>query len=555
MRIKSIYVKSYKNISEQTLELSGYVGYVALIGLNNSGKSNWLEAISLIFREFFMGTPCGFEYRVLFESEGSTFELTHDHWIMNGAEVPKNSMHVPSNIIACYSGESLRLWHKAYEDYYAQFFSEAVKNEYDEPQMLYVNKYNWAICLIAMMCSEDGLVQNFLRTHLGIEDTASVEVSFELEEKNVERYHDNEVMRLINRIYTPGQSESWIAMPTLGSFELGAQNREEHCRKLFYLLFLAAMPKKLDSKQADDRVINDISIQIGGRSLEDVSEGEKKLILITCITRILADKNSILLLDEPDAHVHMANKIQMRDYFESYDGQIFLTTHSPLFADLLGHDNLKFIENGRIEDVDKNKRISTLSDGYITLVDGAFLITTKKVVVTEGHTDIVYIKQAVEKLSEEDEKYRKLKKLSFIAQGSADHTRNFCEDTIQPVIDTLDKVLFIFDYDTNGMNGAKVIKEKHDPKWESIYYSADYSKEPELYYLEDFFPTTCYETDLKAAVKKITDARSYRDIKKKSNDLGSSVKTTISKNFLSFPKERYAGFKPLLDKLIAVFGL
>jgi len=555
MRIKSIYVKSYKNIREQILELSGYTGYVALIGLNNSGKSNWLEAVSLIFRELFMDTPCGFEYRVQIESEGNLIELVHDHCTINGNEVPKYLLQVPSNIIACYSGESLRLWHMAYEDYYAQFFSEAVKNEYDEPRMLYINKYNWAICLIAMMCSEDGLVVDFLRSHLGIENMASVEVRFDLVEKNIERYHDNEVMRLINRIYTPGQPVSQLAMSTLGSFELGAQNREEHCRKLFYLLFLAAMPKKFDGKQVNDRVINDISIQIGGRSLEDVSEGEKKLILITCITRILADNNSILLLDEPDAHVHMANKIQMRDYFESYDGQIFLTTHSPLFADLLGHDNLKFIENGRIEDVDKNKRISTLSDGYITLVDGAFLITTKKVVVTEGHSDIVYIKQAIEKLSEEDEKYRKLNKLSFIAQGSADHTRNFCEDTIQPIIDTLDKVLFIFDFDTNGINGAKVIKGKRDSKWESIYYSADYSKEPELYYLEDFFPTACYEADLKAAVKKITSAKSYRDIKKKSNDLGSSVKTTISKNFLIFSKDRYSGFKPLLDKLIAVFEL
>ena len=196
-----------------------------------------------------------------------------------------------------------------------------------------------------------------------------------------------------------------------------------------------------------------------------------------------------------------------------------------------------------------------MSDGYITLVDGAFLITTKKVVVTEGHSDIVYIKRAIEKLSEDDEKYRKLNQLSFIAQGSADHTQNFCEDTIQPIIDTLDKVLFIFDFDANGKNGARVIKEKHNSKLESVFYSADYSEDQELYYLEDFFPTTCYEADLKKAIKKITDAKSYRDIKKKSNDLGSSVKTTISKNYFTFTKEKYMGFKPLLDKLIAEFGL
>ena len=554
MKIKSIYIKSYKNISEQELTLSGETSYVALIGLNNSGKSNWLEAISLILREVIMDKSCGFEYRLTYESDGNTYELTHDSCRVNGDNVAKTTLTVPSKIIACYSGESLRLWHKAYRDYYMQFFNDAVKNDYDEPRMLYVNKYNWAICLIAMMCSDDGLVKEFLRSHLGIEDNAAVDVRFEFDEKNIEHYHDNEVMQLISRIYTSGHAESRVPMSTLATYEIGAQSAEEHCRKLFYLLFLAAMPKSNDVNQVDS-AINDITIQIGGRSLEDVSEGEKKLILITCITRVLADNQTVLLFDEPDAHVHIANKVQMRDYFDTFGGQIFLTTHSPLFADLLGHDNLKFIEGGSISEVDKNKRISTLSDGYITLVDGAFLITTKKVVVTEGHSDIVYIKQAIDLLSEDEARYKQLKKLSFIAQGSADHTKNFCSDTILPILETLDKVLFIFDFDKNGCNGAKVIKEKQNDKLNYIYYLADYSKEPELYYLEDFFPQSCYEEDLKAAVKKITDAKSYRDIKKKSNDLSSTVKTTISSSYGTYNKAQYAGFKPLLDKLLEVFGL
>lgn len=554
MKIKSIYIKSYKNISEQELLLSGDNSYVALIGLNNSGKSNWLEAVSLIFRELYTGEPSGFEYKVTYESDGNTYELTHDSCLVNEDNVSKETLTVPSKIIACYSGESLRLWHKAFKDYYMQFFNDAVKNDYDEPQMLYINKYNWAICLIAMMCSEDGLVKDFLRSHLGIEDNATVEARFEFDERNIERYHDNEVMQLISRIYIPGKAENRIPMSTLATYEIGAKNAEDHCRKLFYLLFLAAMPKSNDVNEVD-RAINDITIEIAGRSLEDVSEGEKKLILITCITRILADSQTVLLFDEPDAHVHMANKIQMRDYFDTFGGQIFLTTHSPLFADLLGHDNLKFIEEGRISEVDKSKRISTLSDGYITLVDGAFLITSKKVVVTEGHSDIVYIKRAVELLSEDEARYRKLKDLSFISQGSADHTRNFCDDTLQPIIETLDKVLFLFDYDKNGQNGAKIIREKNDVKWSSIYYLADYSKAPDLYYLEDFFPPSCYQDDLNTAIRKITDAKSYRDIKKKSNDLGATIKNTITKSYNGYSKEQYAGFKPLLDKLLDVFGL
>ena len=49
MRLKSLYIEDYKNIKKQTFDFSNSTGYIALIGLNGSGKSNLLEAIGLIF--------------------------------------------------------------------------------------------------------------------------------------------------------------------------------------------------------------------------------------------------------------------------------------------------------------------------------------------------------------------------------------------------------------------------------------------------------------------------------------------------------------------------
>ena len=49
MRLKSLYINDYKNIKEQTFDFSDNTGYIALIGLNGSGKSNLLEAIALVF--------------------------------------------------------------------------------------------------------------------------------------------------------------------------------------------------------------------------------------------------------------------------------------------------------------------------------------------------------------------------------------------------------------------------------------------------------------------------------------------------------------------------
>lgn len=50
MRITSIYIKEFKNIKEQTLHIDSSSHYCALIGINGSGKSNWLEAISLFLQ-------------------------------------------------------------------------------------------------------------------------------------------------------------------------------------------------------------------------------------------------------------------------------------------------------------------------------------------------------------------------------------------------------------------------------------------------------------------------------------------------------------------------
>ena len=49
MHIQSLYIKDFKNIKEQTFDLSTHNGLTLLIGNNGCGKSNLLESISYIF--------------------------------------------------------------------------------------------------------------------------------------------------------------------------------------------------------------------------------------------------------------------------------------------------------------------------------------------------------------------------------------------------------------------------------------------------------------------------------------------------------------------------
>ena len=64
MRLKSLYINDYKNIKEQTFDFSDNTGYIALIGLNGSGKSNLLEAIALVFNGLLNKKKIPFNYEL-----------------------------------------------------------------------------------------------------------------------------------------------------------------------------------------------------------------------------------------------------------------------------------------------------------------------------------------------------------------------------------------------------------------------------------------------------------------------------------------------------------
>ena len=67
MRLKSLYIQAYKNIKEQTFDFSKNSGYIALIGLNGSDKSNLIEAIALIFNGILNKKEIPFEYEIKYQ--------------------------------------------------------------------------------------------------------------------------------------------------------------------------------------------------------------------------------------------------------------------------------------------------------------------------------------------------------------------------------------------------------------------------------------------------------------------------------------------------------
>jgi len=86
-----------------------------------------------------------------------------------------------------------------------------------------------------------------------------------------------------------------------------------------------------------------ITIKFNGNlSIEDLSEGEKKLLLIKSALEFAGQEDCLFILDEPDAHIHVTNKEEIVKMFNPYkhNRQIIFTTHSPTLTNCLDDSNL-----------------------------------------------------------------------------------------------------------------------------------------------------------------------------------------------------------------------
>lgn len=365
MKLHTLYIKDYKNIKEQLFDFTKNDGFVALIGENGSGKSNLLEALSIIFAGIFLEhdeLQPQFSYRieyvigenvVVIDFNGTTYaSIVVNDRALTIAELRRNELFLPNSVIACYSGEDLRLWHSAYKDYQFRFFSKAIGNKYYPARLLYINKYCWKIALISLLCAaeEDEDVLSFVKTDLKIDDVTDVTVSFVVDEEKREPFSKHDASYWFNRICADGCLG--INAKTIATTDITTPSAELNslsvAKRVFQYLYILSQPKRNEINKVD-KLIESIDININGISFDGLSEGEKKLILIECIAKVLGNDRSLLLYDEPDAFLHPK---WQRSFLKTLrnigeNSQIVITTHNPILLGDSKREEIRLIANGK----------------------------------------------------------------------------------------------------------------------------------------------------------------------------------------------------------------
>ena len=558
MKLNYLKINGYKNLQTKAIfdDINSCENYLAFIGLNGSGKSNVLEAVSKIFASLYRGSSAGFNYEIHYNLNGNDV-VAIDGVIKSGGTVVKKKdirVFLPEQVIACYSGEETRLWEDVYETFYFDFFKKVLgKEPSTRPDMLYLNKYTWNLALIALMCSEKQSSKDFLKEVLNIVVDESITIDFTFDLSKYPYYvKNNEVLELINRINPePKTANRNISINTLRTFEIGAASNDEFVKRVFLYLYIASMPKKNKVIKAD-KIVTDIKINFNGLDVKSLSEGEKKLLLIKAIIDVLGNENSLFLFDEPDSHLHISRKKEVKKYLDKSNHFSILTTHSPALLHSVKDENVRILSNGddglEVIPAEKVKAIEKLSEGAFTLMDATLAFaTTKDILLVEGTNDYKYFSKALDVLKRTKAPKYDSFDVTIINCGGAGNVAAVLKQIIIPYIRPTQLCIATFDNDDAGNKGiksvTKVLTEIPKPNVKSMLHPKVVGwPAANDFFTEDYFPVTAYKPAFEA---KVATAATFRSLSSLQNPKG-----IIEDTYETFIDADFENFELLFDEII-----
>ena len=558
MKLKSLWLKDYKNLKDFHLDFEKGNGLSILIGNNGSGKSNVLEAISGIIAEWYGKSSYKFDtdYEVIYDKDNLEFRLNRNGRYKRVNPFINNHEFLPTKVIATYTGENPHL----YENFYKQFKRSS--------KMLYCDKNLWTVSFLILVLYSYKYtdIAHFLKEEFNIIDGTAISITIKLKADyySVEKDVENLIDQINNNDFP---EEFTLSLDDL-RMRLGRSKNDDD---LYY------QPRELFDifSRACNRVhpmISQLDIIIDSHiNVSDFSEGEKKLILIKAILEFIADEDSLLLLDEPDANVHESRKVylyhQIKKYASDYSRQIIMTTHSPIIAKMASKNELIYLESkkGKVEEIETEKLdlIKNLASNEWNIMEaGVFLNSGKPLVLFEGKSDIIYVKKAIELLKPDNPKYEKINIdiLSFNGTGNAEEfLKNIREITPNK------KLIFFFDRDSGGKDGmSHVIGRSKDD--ELIIHYRDYEDDAKLlkaaflpypndnseqsFMIEDYFPEEKIEEIFN---ELITIEHPYTKVISKKFE--EKFKENLEKKCQNYSKSDFQSFTVLLDKLLELLEI
>ena len=558
MKLEKLIINGkFKNLENLVVDFTDRNGLTVLIGNNGSGKSNIIEAISSIFAGLYnQKYNPNFAYELIYQKDTYKVKVTFDGKVysinVNGKDDNIKDLYLPSRIISSYSGEESRLWLNYYEPFYKDYIKAVMGATAPNQFFIYINKYYWNIALLTFYFYDFDVftdIRDFCKDILNIHTVNSVKIEFDT--KKINSWADNPVVYFVKQLNPENKKSIEITIDELKSRLSYLTNQLD----FFRYLTAAFMPK-------DDKLITDIQINFNNNlTLESLSEGEKKLLLVKLILEVLGDENSLILLDEPDSHLHISRKEDLKSLFLRYSNRDnVITTHSPTLAHCFELNHIAMLtkdanNNVKIEDKAKQQIISELTkDTWTYHQQNIFLNSNKDLIITEGPTDVVYIKTALSMLKSRDAKYNSLD-FEFIPANGASAIEGFIGKFVPSRNQT---IIAFLDRDDDGRKAAKkILNEEIDlrtfsyKKVNNIYlamYPIRNGWNCDQFVVEDYFSNNIIGDEALNLLLAHLGSNTFRNMPNVKNEIKEKLPTKVC----NFSVDKFEGFEVLFDLILTI---
>ena len=537
----------FRNLEGLEVTFNEQTKTYVLIGNNGSGKSSVLEALSSIFSILYVGDEKDFEFSFTlgYSIKGTKVNLHYDKNTSKfGIKVKGKPSdwrelrreYLPSRVICNYSGEETRMaelfYHKAYRQYI-----EAMKLGNDlnaSLKMVLVDKNYWQIIFLVMLACRGTVdsFQQFIQDTIGLQHVD--DIILEAKDDLLKSWGDNTITYYFRQLLSRRDEGHHLTEDLLNPDNVLTP----------FTLFLTLVSVK--------DLITNLSITYNnGIDVSYLSEGEKKLMVVLFILEALADENSLVLLDEPDSHIHVARKGELVKYLsQTSNRENLLTSHSPTLTSQFDLKSIRMLDklpDGKVSvvDMDKQKIVSQLTQDIWTLQEQQiFLASHDDILLVEGKTDEVYLKKALEYFHTVQNRYTNMR-FAYLPCNGASGIQTL-KGRFAPKKGQM--MIALFDNDSAGWDGINKLfgltKEannlftavdfhkarKLDDMWVAPFPTTN--KKAGNFNVEDYFPRRVF-TRFVLSFKSLNEVMGKDALKKKFEDacLNSTIKGDDYKDF------------------------
>lgn len=409
MKIESIFIRNFRPIGEQGLELIFKNKNTIFIGENNVGKSSIFEAIKKT-----LNPQNPFDIEDWYAGDQSKPIDIHLNCILDDTQIDKliSILTLPLTVQGYKQNFTERLSYKLRKSIgpgsscFFKLGELEIKNNdaylVGRAETTQHHQTNWADFIERMNLRNNEFslekIKNYLKSIHPSPNTFNfrVDITKELQEliKNsiiiIEEFREKSLNVLSESVISPTGKELPSVLFNLKNSRAGQKKKYEQIRKKFHELFPTLNVDVIKEK-------GEIKILIEKSKIESTTFylGAGILESLLLLTHLLAHSDKVLCVDHPELHLHPHAQRCLNTFIEGSDvNQILTITHSPYFANLNKTcDIMRFINKDMQTAINKLPQNYFADEEYFKLeqfldIDTKELFFSRKCILAEGPTEI-----------------------------------------------------------------------------------------------------------------------------------------------------------------------